>query len=122
MKVLTKKKKEQLKKEKLDVLNKIFEDVKESKKALVIGLIEQVCFMYVQLTELNEIIEKNGVIEEFKQGKQQFLREQPAVKTYNTMIKNYNLVTSQLIDLLPPGTPKIQVNDDFEKFKQKRNR
>lgn len=119
---MTKKKKEQLKKEKLDVLNKIFEDVKESKKALVIGLIEQVCFMYVQLTELNEIIEKNGVIEEFKQGKQQFLREQPAVKTYNTMIKNYNLVTSQLIDLLPPGTPKIQVNDDFEKFKQKRNR
>ena len=122
MKVLKKKEKKNLKEEKLEVLKKIFENVKESKKVLVNGLIEQACFMYVQLTELNEIIEKNGVIEDFKQGKQQFTREQPAVKTYNAMIKNYNIIINQLIELLPPGDPKIQIDDDFEKFKQRRNR
>lgn len=119
---MKKKEKKNLKKEKLEVLKKIFENVKESKKVLVNGLIEQACFMYVQLTELNEIIEKNGVIEDFKQGKQQFTREQPAVKTYNAMIKNYNIIINQLIELLPPGDPKIQIDDDFEKFKQRRNR
>ena len=121
MKVLKKSEKKQLKEEKLTLFNKIFENVKESKKTLVQGLIEQACFMYVELKELNEIIEKKGVIEKFKQGKQQFLREQPAVKTYNAMIKNYNVTIKQLSEFLPPGqTPKF--DDEFEEFKQRRNR
>ena len=58
MKTLTNKQKKELKENKLAILNKIFESVKENQKALVQGLIEQACFMYVQLKELNEIIEK----------------------------------------------------------------
>lgn len=56
--------------------------------------------MYVQLKELNEIIEKKGVVENFKQGKQQFIREQPAVKAYNALIKNYNITIKQLSEFL----------------------
>ena len=56
MKVLTNKQKKELKENKLAILNKIFESVKENQKALVQGLIEQACFMYVKLKELNEII------------------------------------------------------------------
>lgn len=110
-----------MKEEKLSALKEIFENVKENKKTLVMGLIEQASFMYVQLKDLNEIIEKNGVVEDFKQGKQQFTREQPAVKTYNAMIKNYNVTIKQLSEFLPPGqTPKF--DDEFEEFKQRRNR
>ena len=76
--------------------------------------------MYVQLIELNEIIEKKGVIENFKQGKQQFTREQPAVKTYNALIKNYNITIKQLSEFLPPGN-SIPMDDEFERFKQRRN-
>lgn len=118
---MTKKNKKELKEEKLSALKKIFENVKENKKTLVTGLIEQASFMYVQLSELNEIIEKNGVVEDFKQGKQQFTREQPAVKTYNAMIKNYNITIKQLSEFLPPGeAPKF--DDEFEEFKQRRIR
>ncbi len=55
---MTNKQKKELKESKLAILNKIFENVKENQKALVEGLIEQTCFMYAQLKELNEIIEK----------------------------------------------------------------
>lgn len=55
---MTNKQKKELKENKLTILNTIFESVKENQKALVQGLIEQACFMYVQLKELNEIIEK----------------------------------------------------------------
>ena len=121
MKVLTKKKKIELKEKKITELENLFERVPDNKKKLVKGLIEQAAFMYVQLTELIEIIEKNGVVEDFKQGKQQFTREQPAVKTYNAMLKNYNLTIKQLLELIPPGElPKFE--DEFEEFKQRRNR
>lgn len=121
MKVLTKKKKIELKNAKLLAFKKIFERVPDNKKNLVMGLMEQAAFMYVQLSELIEIIEKNGVVEDFKQGKQQFTREQPAVKTYNAMLKNYNVTIKQLLELIPPGeAPKF--DDEFEEFKQRRNR
>lgn len=120
MKVLTNKKKKELKEEKIDLFKKIFESVTENKKALVTGLIEQSVFMYVQLKELNEIIEKNGPVENFKQGKQQFVREQPALKSYNALMKNYNVTIKQLSEFLPPGN-SIPMDDEFERFKQRRN-
>ncbi len=121
MKVLTNKAKIELKEQKLNLLKKIFENITENKKALVTGLIEQYAFMYVQLKELNEIIEKKGVVENFKQGKQQFIREQPAVKAYNALIKNYNITIKQLSEFLPPGN-SIPMDDEFERFKQRRNK
>ncbi len=116
---MTNKEKKQLKEQKLNILTKIFESVTENKKALVLGLIEQSAFMYVQLKELNEIIEKKGPVENFKQGKQQFIREQPALKSYNALIKNYNVTIKQLSEFLPPGN-SIPMNDEFERFKQRR--
>lgn len=114
------KEKKELKERQLEIFNKLFENVKENQKALVQGLIEQACFMYVQLKELNEIIEKKGVVDNFKQGKQQFMREQPAAKTYVSMIKNYNVTIKQLSEFLPPGN-SIPMDDEFERFKQRRN-
>lgn len=118
---MTNKAKKELKEDKLSILKKIFKNVTENKKALVTGLIEQSAFMYVQLKELNEIIEKKGPVENFKQGKQQFVREQPALKSYNALIKNYNVTIKQLSEFLPPGN-SIPMDDEFERFKQRRNK
>lgn len=58
------------------------------------------------------------MVEKFKQGKQEFLREQPALKAYNATMKNYNVTIKQLSEFLPPGND-IPIDDDFEKFKQR---
>ena len=42
-------------------ISKLFEEVEENKKSIVTGSIEQACFMYVQLKELNEIINKKNI-------------------------------------------------------------
>ena len=121
MKVLKKKEKQAIKEEKIKQFNTIFENVKGNKRTLIDGLIEQACFAYVQLKELNEIIEKNGVVEKFKQGKQQFNREQPAMKSYNSLLKNYNAVIKELSEFLPPGNA-IPTEDEFTRYKQNRNK
>ncbi len=113
------KEKKELYNTKLKQLEDIFKEIHKDKKELVQGLIEQSCFMYVQLTELNEIIQKKGVVDNFKQGKQQFYREHPATKTYNAMIKNYNLTIKQLIEYLPEKK-QITPDDEFLEFQKKR--
>ena len=42
---------------------------------------------------------ENGTIEQFKQGKQDFLRESPALRSYNTTVQRYSLLYRQLCDL-----------------------
>lgn len=116
--MLKKKEKQELKDKVFLKINSIFKNVEENKKSLADGLIEQYCFMYIQLRELNEIIEKKGVIDNFEQGKQKFTREQPAVKTYNATMKNYNLVTKQLIEILPTKKP-LDDDDEFQKFNKR---
>lgn len=118
---MKKKEKQSIKEEKIKQFNKIFENVKGNERTLIDGLIEQACFVYVQLKELNEIIEKNGAVEKFKQGKQQFNREQPAMKSYNALIKNYNLLIKQLSEFLPPGNT-ITTEDEFIRYKQRKNK
>ncbi|MCI8396841.1 MAG: hypothetical protein HFJ52_04115 [Clostridia bacterium] len=115
---MTNKKKKELKEQKINELEQIFKRAKENQRALLAGLIEQAGFMYAQLKELNEIIEKKGTIEKFKQGKQEFLREQPALKAYNATMKSYNTTIKQLSESLPPGND-IKMDDDFTKFKEK---
>ena len=46
-------------------------------------------------------------VDHFKQGAQEFDRESPALKAYNTTIQRYSLLYRQLTDLLPPP----EVND-----------
>lgn len=58
MKILTNKEKKEMYNTQYLKIKKLFNDVEESKQTIVEGLIEQACFMYVQLKDLNEIINK----------------------------------------------------------------
>ncbi|WP_309459518.1 hypothetical protein [Bacillus thuringiensis] len=53
----------------------------------------------------------------FKQGRQVFLREHPALKAYNTTIQSYSRLYKQLVDLLPPTDLKPKEDEliDFIK-------
>ena len=99
-------------------LNKFFKNIPKDKQEMIQGLKEQAAFMYATLMELQEIINDEGPVELFEQGKQRLLREHPASKTYNTMIKNYSSVIKQLIDMLPKEDAK-STEDEFVKFIQK---
>jgi hypothetical protein len=83
-------------------LTRITKDVSKDKRAFVDRLINQAAFMCATLNELQGILNTDGAIELFEQGVQKMLREHPAAKTYNTMIKNYISIIKQLSEIVPP--------------------
>lgn len=78
----------------------INDDLMNEKKAIALTLYNEVVFMQQTLTNLKQEINNNGVIENFKNGKQDFIRESQALKSYNTTIKNYNKCVKDLYDIL----------------------
>ena len=82
-------------------LNRIIKQVPEDNRAIAANLVEEIRFMYDTMGDLKEKIRQYGTVELFEQGKQRFLRENPAVKSYNTTIQRYSTLYKQLTDLLP---------------------
>lgn len=97
--------KQQIKEDKIKTIYKkyvkMFSELPEETLKANDDLIQNVAFMTVVLEDLQAEINKKGVVEKFEQGKQKFLRENPAVKTYNTTIKNYNTIIKTLNELRP---------------------
>lgn len=82
-------------------LKKSLKKVSKEKQPIIQSLFDEVCFMETTLIKLKTQIEKEGATAMFKQGKQEFLREHPALKGYNTMVQRYSLLYKQITDLLP---------------------
>ena len=94
-------------------LESIFDGVTGKQKKILDIQIERVAFMMAQCDNLEEIIKVEGSIELFKNGAQEMLREHPAMKIYNIMIKNYISIIKQLIDMTPETK---QEKDELLKF------
>ena len=84
-------------------LNAILELVPEDRKPIAENLIKEIRFMAATLDQLREKVVEVGAVEQFINGKQKFIRENPALKSYNTTIQRYSLLYKQLTDLLPKG-------------------
>lgn len=98
-------------KEEIDRLTSILKHLDEVTIKGVKSLIENAAFMAVSLGELQEIINKKGYTEEYKNGANQFgVKKCSEVEIYNTMIKNHMSAIKQLTDLLP----KEAVNEKDE--------
>ena len=96
-------------------LTKIFKDIDKNKKLSSKGLIEEAAYMKATLKELKVFIDGNGAIDEMQQGSYTILRENPALKSYNTMIQRYTTVIKELINLLPKDIQK-ETSDGFDEF------
>jgi len=84
-----------------DELYDIFNRLSEEKKKLVYPLIENAIFIEEQLKQLQEIINKDGVIDEYQNGNNQYGKKQSAtMQTYNALIKNYNAIINKLSIML----------------------
>lgn len=88
-------------------LNDILKNIHESKRAIAKELINNIAFMSVTLEDLQELIKTRGPIVNFEQGPQRMLVENPAQKSYNTMVARFTAATKQLFDLMPKDLPDI---------------
>ena len=100
-------------------LEKILANVEADKVKFVKGLIENSAFIYVTLYELKEILLETGTIENFENGSQKLLREHPAMKNYNSLIKSYTTIMKQLFEFLPDAGAGTKEKDDFLNFIKK---
>ena len=116
---MTKNEKEKIRRKELTKLTKIFKYLSPDKQKLAEGLKNQAAFMVSTLAELQEILNNDGAVEMFEQGAQKMLREHPAAKTYNSMVKNYASVCKQLFDLLPDDKEKNSAADELMDFVKK---
>lgn len=100
-------------------INKIMgllKDISEDKRELVIRLVERVAFMTITLQILEEEIKSKGPVCNFEQGKQKMVIENPAQKSYNTMINRYTAAYEKLLSLLPKDSGAGEEDDGFEDF------
>lgn len=96
-----------------DILRKIPED----KRTIGEKLIAELTFMERTLSRLREQIIENGEVEHFQQGKQEFFRESPALKSYNTTVQRYSVMYRQLTDLMGKSVEAEKSNAVYDFIK-----
>ena len=82
----------------------ILDLVDANKRPLARQLLTEMNFMRQTLAKLRKEINTKGVTEHFVNGSQEFDRETPALKSYNTTIARYTQLHKQLADLIPDAT------------------
>lgn len=96
-------------------LRKVFEELNNNKSKLALSLLDKAEFLENTLEELKAQVNINGVITSMCQGDYEIDRENPALRSYNTTVKNYTNVIKQLNDMLP--NEEINPKDDgFDRF------
>lgn len=96
-------------------LKKILKIIPKDRQPIAQNIYNELLFIQRTLEKAKKEVDEQGVTTLFKQGQQEFLRENPALKGYNTTIKNYSNLYKQLIDLLPPVEP-IEKEDPLMEF------
>lgn len=96
-------------------LKMILKQIPKDRLPIAQSLYNELVFIQNTLDTLKAQVEEEGPTAMFKQGKQEFLREHPALKAYNTTVQRYSLLYKQLVDLLPP-TDTVQKNDELIDF------
>lgn len=97
----------------LEKIKEVFEQEETNKNRLGLSLVTKAIFMEETLNELEKKVKKNGVVTSMCQGAYDIDRENPALKSYTSLIKNFNTIIKQINELLPTEQPK---EDEFESF------
>lgn len=87
-------------------LEKLLKKIPDDRLPIAQSLFKELVFMQNTLIELKKIVEAQGPIELFKQGVQEFYRENPALQGYNKTLQRYNQTVKSFIDLMPVSTSK----------------
>ena len=98
--------------------HELLEQLSDDRRPVGEQLLKELVFMSETLDNLKTTIRETGEIDLFKQGKQKFLRENPAMKTYNTTVQRYGLLFRQFTDLLPKGDAGEEKSDLLDFLRQ----
>ena len=99
-------------------IKQYYKDLPEERRTFAEKLLTKMFFMEQTLRKLETDIRKNGAVIETSNGNGfQVVQENPAQKTYNTMVKNYNATVRLLLDMLPESIEKT--GDEFTEFLEK---
>lgn len=83
-------------------LNKIYKTLPEKKYKIALPLIENAAFMKISLEDMQKTIIIEGEVEEYQNGANQYgKKESSTMRSYNNMIKNYNIINKRLEDMIP---------------------
>lgn len=98
----------------LKEIRKKFEGLKSDTGRLGLNLVDRATFMQKTLKNLEQDVEKNGEVTEMVQGSYSIQRQNPALQAYTGLIKQYQSIVNQIINLLPKE--KKHKVDDFDEF------
>jgi len=98
--------------------DEILKKIPEDKRYIGEKLIGELSFMEKTLERLKKTIADNGEVEHFTQGKQDFLRESPALKAYNTTVQRYSVMYRQLTDLMGKSAEAEKSNAIYDFLKE----
>ena len=90
------------------LLKDTIDNLDETLKPICLGLLKELKFMESTLSKLKKNIKSKGVVTEMSQGSYSIDRTNPALQSYNSLIKNYTSTSKQLFDMLP----KENISDD----------
>lgn len=79
-----------------NALKEVLKLVPEEKQVIGRGLVDELIFMVDVLTKLKSEIQKKGVVDVTENG----VKESPAIRSYNAVLKNYSTLWKQLEMLL----------------------
>ena len=96
-------------------IKKLFKDIPKERKQFVDAVIYQFSVTTVTLERLVEVLNSGDILENFEQGSQKFMRENPALKSYNTTVKSFTALTNQLLAILPVAEKK-SAGDELMSF------
>lgn len=68
-------------------------------------------FIISTIKKLKKDIKEKGAVEHFVNGKQDFLRESPALASYNKLMKTFDTLYKNLVALVPKET-----SNDIDEF------
>lgn len=85
-------------------LDTIFNSITEDKKSEATLIYNELVFIIDTIDKLKEDIKNKGATEHFIQGKQNFLRENPALTSYTKLMKTYDVFYKNLINLINKDT------------------
>lgn len=85
----------------IEKLRAMVQLVPDERRVVAESLVDELAFMSETLADLKKAVKERGVVDHFKNGKQDFFRESPALKAYNTTIQRYGAMYKQIVDMLP---------------------
>lgn len=93
-------------------IENLFSEMDSERSSLGLALTEELKFTLQTLRKLKSNIRKEGVVVDMPQGNYSIKRANPALQTYNVLIKNYQSLVKAIMEMLP--TNDTNDGDDFD--------